>query len=59
MEVLEYPAWHPTDRMKGLELERLGCLFAPLLNGPKARIKLMLALAAGYTPDKLKEIFPI
>jgi len=41
----------------GLELERLGCLFAPLLNGQKARIKLMLALAAGYTPEKLKEIF--
>ena len=42
----------------GLELERLGCLFAPLLSGPKARIKLMLALAAGYNADKLKEIFP-
>ncbi len=42
----------------GLELERLGCLFAPLLSGPKARIKLMLALAAGYTPEKLQEIFP-
>ena len=41
----------------GLELERLGCLFAPMLTGPKARIKLMLALAAGYTPEKLKEIF--
>jgi len=42
----------------GLELERLGCLFAPLLTGPKARLKLMLALAAGYKSEKLKEIFP-
>jgi L-asparaginase len=42
----------------GLELERLGCLFSPYLTGPKARIKLMLALAAGYTSEKLNEIFP-
>lgn len=31
----------------GRELERLGCIFEPYLTGPKARIKLMLALAAG------------
>ncbi len=31
----------------GRELERLGCIFAPYLTGPKARIKLMVALAAG------------
>jgi L-asparaginase len=42
----------------GMELQRLGCLFAPHLSGPKARLKLMLALAAGYTSDKLEEIFP-
>ena len=42
----------------GLELESLGCLFAPFLTGPKARLKLMLALAAGYSPEKLMEIFP-
>lgn len=42
----------------GLELKRLGCLFAPYLTGPKARIKLMLALAAGYDRTKLEELFP-
>ncbi len=31
----------------GRELERLGCIFAPYLTGPKARIKLMLAIAGG------------
>ena len=31
----------------GRELERLGCIFAPYLSGPKARIKLMLSIAAG------------
>lgn len=43
----------------GLELKSLGCLFAPFLTGPKARLKLMLALAAGYSPEKLIEIFPM
>lgn len=43
----------------GLELQRLGCVFAPYLTGPKARIKLMLALAAGYDRQKLEEIFKI
>jgi L-asparaginase len=38
----------------GRELERLGCIFAPYLTGPKARIKLMLALAAGMEGDALK-----
>jgi L-asparaginase len=42
----------------GKELEKLGCLFAPYLNGQKARLKLMLALAAGYHADKLREVFP-
>jgi L-asparaginase len=42
----------------GLELKRLGCLFAPYLTGPKARIKLMLALSAGYDCTKLEELFP-
>lgn len=41
----------------GLELKRLGCIFAPYLTGPKARIKLMLALNAGYTRDQLLELF--
>ncbi|MDP4219577.1 MAG: asparaginase [Bacteroidota bacterium] len=41
----------------GLELERIGCIFAPYLTGPKARIKLMLALAAGYSSEKIQEIF--
>jgi L-asparaginase len=42
----------------GKELEKLGCLFSPYLSGPKARIKLMLALAAGYSRTQLREIFP-
>lgn len=42
----------------GLELQKLGCLFAPYLTGPKARIKLMLAVAAGYDREKLQELFP-
>jgi L-asparaginase len=42
----------------GLELQKLGCLFGPYLTGPKARIKLMLALAAGYDQNKLQELFP-
>jgi L-asparaginase len=42
----------------GRELERLGCIFAPYLTGPKARIKLMVALAAGKRGDELKELFP-
>ena len=35
----------------GRELERLGCIFAPYLTGPKARIKLMLAIAGGMESD--------
>jgi len=42
----------------GKELHKLGCLFSPYVTGPKARIKLMLALAAGYSKEKLVEIFP-
>ncbi len=30
----------------GRDLEKLGCIFAPYLTGPKARIKLMLAMAS-------------
>lgn len=41
----------------GKELEKLGCLFAPYLNGQKARLKLMLALGAGYSQDRLAELF--
>jgi L-asparaginase len=41
----------------GKELERLGCLFAPYLNGQKARLKLMLALAAKYEATMLATIF--
>ncbi|MEO6940658.1 MAG: asparaginase [Candidatus Kapaibacterium sp.] len=43
----------------GLELQRLGCLFSPYLTGPKSRIKLMLALAAGYDREMLEKIFPV
>jgi L-asparaginase/Glu-tRNA(Gln) amidotransferase subunit D len=39
-------------------LQKAGCLFAPYLNGPKARLKLMLAIGAGYGEEQLKEIFP-
>lgn len=42
----------------GFELQKLGCLFAPYLTGPKARIKLMLALAAGRDRANLEELFP-
>jgi L-asparaginase len=42
----------------GRELEKLGCVFSPYLTGPKARLKLMIGLAAGYTPDRLSELFP-
>jgi L-asparaginase len=42
----------------GRELQKAGCLFAPYLNGPKARLKLMLAIGAGYGEEQLKEIFP-
>ncbi|HEY3874326.1 MAG TPA: asparaginase [Candidatus Kapabacteria bacterium] len=31
----------------GRELEQMGCIFAPYLSGPKARLKLMLTLASG------------
>ena len=41
----------------GRELEKLGCVFAPYLNGQKARIKLMIALAAGYSSDGLHALF--
>ncbi len=43
----------------GRDLEKLGCLFAPYLNGQKARLKLMLSLAAGYDVAKLTELFPV
>jgi L-asparaginase len=42
----------------GRELERLGCIFAPYLTGPKARIKLMVALASGIRGDDLRQLFP-
>jgi L-asparaginase len=42
----------------GRELERLGCIFAPYLTGPKARIKLMVALAAEKRGEELKALFP-
>lgn len=43
----------------GKELERLGCLFAPYLNGQKARLKLMLALAANYNAEALSQLFTL
>lgn len=39
------------------DLRRLGCLFAHGLNGPKARIKLMLALGAAATPGEIARFF--
>lgn len=39
------------------DLRRLGCLFAPGLNGPKARIKLMLALGAVKVADDVRHYF--
>ncbi len=43
----------------GRELEKLGCLFAPYLTGPKARLKLMLAVTGEYSGEKLAELFPM
>lgn len=42
----------------GFELKKLGCHFAPYLSGPKARLKLMLAIAAGYDREQLQGLFP-
>ncbi|HEY0604645.1 MAG TPA: asparaginase [Herpetosiphonaceae bacterium] len=39
------------------DLRRLGCLFAPGLNGPKARVKLMLALGAVKVADDVRHYF--
>lgn len=39
------------------DLRRLGCLFAPRLNGPKARAKLMLALGAVKSPEEVRQFF--
>lgn len=41
----------------GRTLHAAGVVFAKYLNGQKARIKLMLALAAGRTGDALRECF--
>ncbi len=41
----------------GRELEKLGCIFAPYLSGPKARIKLMVAMASGMRGEKLRELW--
>lgn len=43
----------------GVELEKLGCMFAPYLTGPKARLKLMAALASGCNNDELAEVFRV
>jgi asparaginase (EC 3.5.1.1) len=40
------------------DLSRLGVLFAHHLNGPKARIKLMLALGAVRRPEDVRVWFP-
>lgn len=42
----------------GLELHKMGCHFAPYLTGPKARLKLMLLIAAGKAAE-LSEYFPL
>lgn len=41
----------------GARLLEAGALFAPWLNGPKARIALSLALAASYSPGQLRTLF--
>ncbi len=41
----------------GRELEKLGCIFAPYLTGPKARIKLMVALAAGMDKEQIRGLW--
>ncbi|MCA8938904.1 MAG: hypothetical protein KDB07_03815, partial [Planctomycetes bacterium] len=41
----------------GARLSRSGAIFAPWLNGPKARIALALALGSGYSLARLKELF--
>ena len=43
----------------GKELEKLGCFFAPNLNGQKARLRLMLAMASGHTIGTLGKIFSV
>lgn len=43
----------------GRELQKLGCLFASYLNGQKARLKLVLALAAGLDESELASLFPL
>ncbi|HET6344237.1 MAG TPA: asparaginase, partial [Myxococcota bacterium] len=41
----------------GARLMASGAVFAPWLNGPKARIALSLALAAGYDAQRLRVLF--
>ncbi len=41
-----YPGGHRT-------LREMGCLFSPGLNGPKARIRLMVVLGAAQSPDEV------
>lgn len=41
----------------GRELEHLGCIFAPYLTGPKARLALMLAIGSGYGQDRIRSLF--
>ena len=43
----------------GKELEHLGCIFAPYLTGPKARLALMLAIASGYGQDRIRSLFAV
>jgi L-asparaginase/Glu-tRNA(Gln) amidotransferase subunit D len=35
----------------------MGCLFADYLNGPKARVKLMVVLAAAATTDEVANLW--
>lgn len=41
----------------GKQLFDAGVIFADFLNGQKARIKLLCALGAGYTPEQIKQSF--
>ena len=39
----------------GIDLERMGVIFCQGLNGPKARIKLQVAISAGLEPQELRK----
>lgn len=50
LDIYSYPG-------AGKWLNKIGVIFADYLNGPKARIKLMLALGKTRKPEELKKLF--